>query len=97
MYSLYVVIVSVLLNLGGNYILIPRYGAEGAAISTCISYIVFFWGRTLLSRKVWFNFSIGKYFINILLLLGFGINMILLQNKIIEILIFIIVIIFNGI
>ena len=96
MYSLYVAIIAVLLNLIGNYFLIPQYGAEGAAITTCISYIVFFWGRTLFSRKVWFKFKLGKYFINILLLIFFGINMVVWQNRIIEIGLFLMVLLFNG-
>lgn len=96
MYSLYVAMVAVILNLIGNYILIPKYGAEGAAITTCVSYIVFFWGRTLFSRKVWFKFKLGRFCINILFLLAFGINMLIWQNKILEILILALVIIFNG-
>lgn len=96
MYSLYVAVIAVLLNLLGNYFLIPKYGAEGAAITTCISYIAFFWGRTLFSRKVWFKFKLGKYFFNILLLLAFGMNMLVWQNRIIEITIFAVVIFFNG-
>lgn len=96
MYSLYVAAIAVFLNIIGNYLLIPKYGAEGAAISTCVSYIVFFWGRTLFSRKVWFKFGLFKYILNILLLLGFGVNMLLWQNRIIEVAILIFVILFNA-
>lgn len=96
MYSLYVSIIAVILNIVGNYFLIPVYGAEGAAISTCISYIVFFWCRTLFSRHIWFKFKLGKYFLDIMLLLLFGINMIYFNNKIIEISIFVIIVVFNG-
>ena len=94
-YSLYVAAASVLLNIIGNYLLIPKYGAEGAAISTCMSYIVFFWGRTLFSRKVWFKFNLTKYGIDILLLLFFGVNMILWQSKLIEMFIFALILVFN--
>lgn len=94
-YSLYIAIIASFLNLLGNFLLIPKYGAEGAAITTCISYIAFFWGRTLFSRKLWFKFGLKKYFFNILLLILFGINILLWQSKILEIFIFITVLMFN--
>ena len=43
-------IISIITNAVLNYILIPKYGAVGAAIATGISYCVFFWLRTLFSR-----------------------------------------------
>lgn len=39
-------------------VLIPKFGAKGAAMSTGISYIVFFFLRTVVSMK-YFNFSIN--------------------------------------
>lgn len=95
MYSLYVVFIALLLNLLGNYLLIPKYGAEGAAITTCISYIVFFFGRTFFSRKVWFKFDLMKYFINIFFLVSLGINIMLWQNFILEVSLFVLIIIYN--
>ncbi len=95
-FTLLVVIFSVVINVLGNYLLIPKYGAEGAAISSCVSYIIFFWLRTLFSRRLWFKFKLGKYFLNILFLIGFGINMILWQNRMIEVIIFGIVVVFNS-
>ena len=44
--------VSALANYIGNTLLVPIYGARGAAISTGISYIVFFWMRTLVAMKL---------------------------------------------
>jgi O-antigen/teichoic acid export membrane protein len=66
-YSLYVSIISVIISLLGNFILTPRFGARGAAISTCFSYLTFFWMRTLFSRRLWYKFDITKYAINIFL------------------------------
>lgn len=40
-------------NLLGNWLLIPLYGAAGAAASTCISFWVFFVLRTEFSNYVW--------------------------------------------
>lgn len=44
-----------------NYLLIPIWNGTGAAVATGVSYIVFFWGRTLVSRKIWYRFRIQKY------------------------------------
>lgn len=52
-------------NIIGNVILVPKLGCKGAAISTGISYIVFFMLRTLLSNRYYkINFETQKiYFI----------------------------------
>ena len=94
-YTLWTTIISVVLNLVGNFLLIPKYGAEGAAITTCFSYVAWFWLRTLFSRRLWFKFGLVKYIINILLLLVFCMNMLLVNSKIIELILLFIVIIFN--
>lgn len=48
-------------NIALNYLLIPVLNGTGAAMATGVSYIVFFWGRTLVSRKIWYRFPIRKY------------------------------------
>lgn len=65
-------IISIITNAVLNYILIPKHGAVGAAIATGISYCVFFWLRTLFSRKLWFKFKLNNlvFFTGILLLNG---------------------------
>lgn len=51
-------------NIVGNTILVPRLGCQGAAISTGISYIVFFLLRTFISNKYFYiNFNLGKFLI----------------------------------
>lgn len=45
--------IAFLVNLAGNWIMIPIYGAAGAAVSTCISFWVFFVLRTEFSIYVW--------------------------------------------
>lgn len=42
-----------MVNLGGNFWLIPIWGANGAAVSTCISFFVFFILRTEFAIYVW--------------------------------------------
>ena len=67
-YYLYISIIVSIVNLIGNMILVPYLGAKGAAISTGISYILFFSLRTYLSIKlINFGFKLKKIYICILL------------------------------
>lgn len=51
-------------NILGNIILVPIFGPQGAAISTGISYIIFFTLRTILSNKVYYiNYDLKKFYI----------------------------------
>jgi len=40
-------------NVAGNFWLIPIFGAKGAAVSTCVSFLVFFVLRTEFSIYLW--------------------------------------------
>lgn len=51
-YQIIVAATSCLVNGIGNWLLVPRLGVQGAALSTGISYIVFFTLRTILSNRV---------------------------------------------
>lgn len=65
---IYIAIISALVNLVGNIILVPNLGAKGAAISTGISYIVFFTARTIISKKLYdVNYNLKKFYISIIL------------------------------
>lgn len=51
-------------NIIGNWILVPGYGCAGAAISTGISYIVFFTLRTILSNRYFYvDYKLKKFYI----------------------------------
>ncbi|MBD3655376.1 lipopolysaccharide biosynthesis protein [Marinobacter sp.] len=52
-YSMVAAIISFAVNLVGNWWLIPLYGAAGAAVSTCVSFWVFFFLRTEFSIYLW--------------------------------------------
>lgn len=84
-----------IINFLGNYILVPTLGGLGASISTGISYIAYFWISTLISRKLWFKFDLKFYFINILLMISLASVSVFYNYKIIEILIFGLVIVYN--
>lgn len=50
-------------NIIGNTILVPRLGCQGAAISTGISYIVFFTLRTLIANRYYYvDFKLKKFY-----------------------------------
>jgi len=63
-YSIIVSGVSAGINFIGNYLLVPKYGALGACISTAVSYMVFFWVKTMISRKLWWKFNLKAYIVN---------------------------------
>lgn len=60
-YYLYISIIVSIVNLIGNIILVPYLGAKGAAISTGLTYILFFYCRTYFSNKlISFNFNLKR-------------------------------------
>lgn len=67
-YNIIVATLSGGLNILLNYLLIPTMEGKGAALATGISYVVFFWIRTLISRHLWYKFPVGRYFIYTILI-----------------------------
>lgn len=65
--SLIPTVFSLVINLIGNYTLIPEYGANGAAISTFFSFYVFFIIKTEISRYIWLK--VNRFNIYIMLLI----------------------------
>lgn len=60
-------------NIAGNTLLVPVWGGIGAAISTGLSYIVFFAMRTILSNRYFpMKWGIGKFGVNMVLVLVFA-------------------------
>lgn len=68
-----IAIVSCFTNYLGNTLLVPLFGGKGAAISTGISYIVFFTMRTIIGQR-YFNFKLqlSKFFILTILVVGYA-------------------------
>jgi O-antigen/teichoic acid export membrane protein len=64
-----------------GYVLIPKYGAMGAAISMCLSSITSFVIGTLISKALWHPLKIRNYFINIIILLCASFITLLLHNN----------------
>lgn len=94
-YNIIVSVIAAVSNYIGNYLLVPKFGAMGASISTGIAYIIFFWCRTIISRKLWFKFDIRDYVINTILLLLLSVMSITTNNFLINILIIIFILFVN--
>ncbi|MGM9680279.1 MAG: lipopolysaccharide biosynthesis protein [Eubacteriales bacterium] len=75
--SVYQVIVaggSCLINFIGNWLLVPIMGVQGAALSTGLSYIVFFALRTGLANRVFYvNYRLPKFFAAVVALFAFAV------------------------
>ena len=94
-FNLYVSLICVILSVTANYFLIPVFGAKGAALSTAVAYLAFFWARTLFSRRLWYKFKFDKYIINILLIITLAVFVEIQLFKLAEIFIFLLIIFFN--
>ena len=82
-YFLYVSIIATIANFIGNMILVPYFGARGAAISTVIAYIVFFSSRTYFSIKlINFGFNLKRIYIITFLMLVYAIYLTFYDNLI---------------
>lgn len=63
-YHIVISIASCMINLVGNMVLIPIVGAKGAAISTGLSYVIFFTLRTVLSNRLYpVQFPLLRFYI----------------------------------
>ena len=82
-YNVVVSASSLIVNLILNTILIPIYGAIGAAIATGLSYLVFFWARTIISRKLWYKMPIKHFVITTITLLVIAIANVAITNLLI--------------
>jgi O-antigen/teichoic acid export membrane protein len=96
-YNIVISLVAAIVNYIGNFILVPRLGAMGASISTGISYIVFFWMRTLISRKLWFKFDLRLYLANTFLMVVLASFSVTINNIFINLLIVLSIIFVNRV
>ena len=69
-FKIIVVATSLAVNILINILLVPRYGAVGAAIAVGLSYVVYFLMSTYLSFRVWKGFAIYKHLLVIGLMLA---------------------------
>ena len=63
-YHVYIATFSAMFNIIGNLILVPTYGAKGAAISTGLAYVVFLLARTYYASKFYkIKFYMGRFWV----------------------------------
>ncbi|WHX40382.1 oligosaccharide flippase family protein [Mesobacillus sp. AQ2] len=84
-YNILISVIVAILNLIGNYFLVPEYGALGASISTGISYIAFFWLRTMISRQLWYKFEVKIYILNTVLMVVIAAASLLVDSLVLNI------------
>lgn len=60
-FNIYVSLTAVSIAFTLNILLIPKYGAAGAATATGTAFIVFFFARSLFSKFLWESFSIRRH------------------------------------
>ncbi len=76
-----IAIVSCVVNIAGNFWLVPEYGAVGAALSTAIAYIVYFALRTHISQMYLpIHFGLVKMYTMMGLIFAFAGMAVLYQN-----------------
>jgi len=61
-FSLVAALLALIVNVVGNYLLIPKYGANGAAISSAVAFLCFFVIKTEISSKIWVSFPRFKMY-----------------------------------
>lgn len=65
-----IAVISSIVNIVGNYLLVPKYGAIGASVSTTFAYIIFFTLRTQISLKYYkVNYPVVKIYSMIIVVL----------------------------
>lgn len=63
-FAMLAAVVALVLNAVGNWYLVPKYGAAGAAIASAIAFLVFFIVRTEASARLWQSFErLRMYFL----------------------------------
>ncbi|MBC2283812.1 oligosaccharide flippase family protein [Listeria booriae] len=66
--NILVSIIALIVSIGLNFLLVPKYGAIGASIATGSAYIAFFLARTYFSMRIWKGFSVKRHLLTTLLL-----------------------------
>ncbi len=71
--NIVVALIPCILNIVGNAFLVPLYGGRGAAISTGLAYICFFFMRTLISNRYYpIRYQLWKFIIVTVLAVGYA-------------------------
>lgn len=89
---------SCIVNIIGNWLLVPSYGGTGAAIATAISYIVFLTLRTVISLNYYkVNYGLVKLYVMIGIVLIYALISISVESIIVNILVGTVALVLNSI
>jgi len=82
MYSMVAAVVALVINAVGNWLLIPSYGAAGAAMASAIAFFVFFTIRTEASARLWQSVKRVKIYASliVMIIISIIINLIAIDN-----------------
>ncbi|MEY0234619.1 oligosaccharide flippase family protein [Providencia manganoxydans] len=80
-YSMYASFISLIVNIVSNFLLIPLYGAAGSAISSSLSFLIFFILRTEFSIYFWVPIDRFKLYTSMFILVGMSILYTLTKNQ----------------
>jgi len=73
-------------NLVGNILFVPTFGARGAALSTGLSYIIFFYSRTLISRKLYpVDYRLARFTIAVMCCVSVALINTFIDSRVLEI------------
>lgn len=80
-----IAVTACLVNIIGNWILVPEYGALGASISTAFAYTVFFTTRTVISKKYYkVSYPLFKIYIMTIIVSLYAFYSIINSNKLLN-------------
>ncbi|MGG1885878.1 oligosaccharide flippase family protein [Priestia megaterium] len=82
-YNIWISIILSIVNVALNFLLVPYKGAIGASIALGCTYIAYFWIRTLVSRKFWYEFNLTYYFILNVVLVIVAVGNLFIHNYVI--------------
>lgn len=83
--SIWISLIAAISNIVINLALVPIIGPVGAAIGTGGAYIIFFWVRTIVSRRNWYQFDLKFYIVNIVYLIIIATLNVIIQSNVIYI------------
>lgn len=66
-WNIFIVSITAIINLAGNILLVPKFGALGAAISSGLSFLIFLWLKILISKFLGIKIKLNKLIVNTLL------------------------------
>lgn len=96
-YSMYASLLAMIVNAAGNYLLIPLFGASGAAVATAISFWIFYILRTEFSKNFWRDINTKKTYLLMTLVLAFSIfNCIFLYSNRLALIIWFLLLLLGG-